>query len=56
LPIRETLARVAATGRCASVILESWTSPGRDIEETLTLERESVERSVPTLRKWCSLL
>jgi sugar phosphate isomerase/epimerase len=56
LPIREALARVAATGRCASVILESWTSPGRDIEETLTLERESVERSVPTLRKWCSLL
>jgi hypothetical protein len=47
---------VAAADRCDSVILETWTAPARDLDETLTLERESVERSVATLKKWCSVL
>ena len=52
LSLRETIARVAAAGRCRSVIVESWTSPCADIDATLALERAMVERSVETLKGW----
>jgi 3-oxoisoapionate decarboxylase len=52
LPLREAIARVAAAGRCHSVIVESWTSPGTDIDATVALERATVERSVATLKGW----
>lgn len=51
LPILATMRRVHSEGRCPSVILESWTPRMRTIAETLLVEKESVEMSIPTLKK-----
>jgi len=46
LHIAETIRRVAAAGRCRSVILEGWTPPAGEIEDTLRREHASAEAGI----------
>jgi sugar phosphate isomerase/epimerase len=52
LAIPRTIERVAAEGRCASVILEGWSSPAAELADTLRIEAARAEQSVQTLKRW----
>jgi sugar phosphate isomerase/epimerase len=52
LPIQETIAVVRASGRCTTAVLEAWTTPMADPEQTCRLEVERAARGLDTLRRW----
>lgn len=52
LPIQKAIDRVSTCGRCESVILESWTPPGGDLEATIRAEASSAGHSIETLKRW----
>lgn len=56
LPIGETVARVAETGRCRSVILEAWTTPCELMTDTIRKEIAGAERSIQVLKNMVARL
>lgn len=52
LPIRETIAAVRLPGRCPTAVLEAWTTPMADHEQTCRIEVERAARGLDTLRRW----
>ncbi|HAB15887.1 MAG TPA: sugar phosphate isomerase/epimerase family protein [Verrucomicrobiota bacterium] len=52
LPIRHALEQVWTAGRCASVILEAWTSLAGTTAETVQHELSEAEQSLEVLRAW----
>jgi 3-oxoisoapionate decarboxylase len=52
LPIRDTIAAVQASGRCSTAVLEAWTTPMTEYEQTCRIEVERAARGLDTLRRW----
>jgi 3-oxoisoapionate decarboxylase len=50
LPIADTIDHVRRVGRCATAVLEAWTSPGRTGPETMARELASAETSIARLK------
>jgi hypothetical protein len=56
LPLRSTLARIFAEGRCESAILESWTPPQATRQATEQVERTWAELGLAQLSHWIAEL
>jgi L-ribulose-5-phosphate 3-epimerase UlaE len=50
LNIPDLIARIKETGRCHSAILELWTPPADNIDETIRKESEWAEESISYLK------
>lgn len=51
LPLAETIALVSRFGRCATAVLEAWTSPSRTMSETMTRELAGADVSIGRLKR-----